>query len=218
MKILAALCILAALSATGIGQTIKALGYNMTNGQVIYANTNVLTFTSAISFGTNAATTRSNLGAVATNGDAAGLTNFPASLLRTNGSGAGLTNFPESLLRTNGSAAGLTNFPASLLTTNGSAANLTNFPSELLRTNGDGSGLTNIAVDAENITGTVALASNVTETVALTNGGTGATNETGARDNLGLGSGITTNIFWYDLDTNYHDLTISNGIITGYSQ
>jgi hypothetical protein len=37
-------------------------------------------------------------GAMATNGSAAGLTNFPASLLRTNGDGSGLTNLPNANL------------------------------------------------------------------------------------------------------------------------
>jgi hypothetical protein len=37
-------------------------------------------------------------GALATNGSAAGLINFPASLLRTNGDGGGLTNLPNANL------------------------------------------------------------------------------------------------------------------------
>jgi hypothetical protein len=45
--LLATLC-----AATGYGQTIKALGYN-TNGQVVYAGTNVLTFTNQMSFGSD---------------------------------------------------------------------------------------------------------------------------------------------------------------------
>jgi hypothetical protein len=46
------------------GQTIKSLGFNTTNGQVIAnTGTNVLTFTNALSFGTNAPATRTNLGA-----------------------------------------------------------------------------------------------------------------------------------------------------------
>ena len=43
-------------------QTIKSLGYNTTNGQIVYTGTNALTFTNALSFGTNADTTRTNLG------------------------------------------------------------------------------------------------------------------------------------------------------------
>ena len=49
-------------AAPAAGQTIKSLGYNTTNGQVVYTGTNTLTFTNALSFGTNAATTRANLG------------------------------------------------------------------------------------------------------------------------------------------------------------
>ena len=65
------------------------------------------------------------VGALATNGSAAGLTNFPASVLLTNGSAAGLTNFPASVLLTNGSANGLTNFPTLNQNTTGTATNVT---------------------------------------------------------------------------------------------
>jgi len=102
--------------------------------------------------------------------------------LATNGSAAGLSNFPASLLATNGSAAGLTNFPASLLTTNGNAVGLTNFPSSLLRTNGDGSGLTNLPN---------ANLSNAIGVLPIANGGSGATNQAGARTAFGLGSAAT---------------------------
>jgi hypothetical protein len=50
MKPLLTTLLLATLCATGYGQTIKTLGYN-TNGQVVYAGTNVLTFTNNIRFG-----------------------------------------------------------------------------------------------------------------------------------------------------------------------
>jgi hypothetical protein len=46
--LLATLC-----AATGYGQTIKTLGYNTTNGQVIYTNTNILTFPTTVKFGTS---------------------------------------------------------------------------------------------------------------------------------------------------------------------
>jgi hypothetical protein len=58
------LTILAALflcSAPTQAQTLKSLMFNSTNGQVVYAGTNALTFTNALSFGTNAAVTRTNL-------------------------------------------------------------------------------------------------------------------------------------------------------------
>jgi hypothetical protein len=50
MKTLTTLFALAILSATASAQTIKALGYNTTNGEVAYSGTNVLTFTSATIF------------------------------------------------------------------------------------------------------------------------------------------------------------------------
>jgi hypothetical protein len=121
-------------------------------------------------------------GKLTTNGSAAGLSNFPASLLTTNGSAAALTNFPADLMRTNGDASTLTNFPADLMRTNGDASTLTNYPSELLRTNGDGSGLTNLPnADLTNATGILPLA----------NGGTGATNASTARTALELGTAAT---------------------------
>jgi hypothetical protein len=40
--------LLATLCATGYGQTIKSLGYNTTNGEVVYTGTNVLTFTNQV--------------------------------------------------------------------------------------------------------------------------------------------------------------------------
>jgi hypothetical protein len=40
-----------ALCATASAQTIKTLGYNTTNGQVVYTNTNALTFSNAVAFG-----------------------------------------------------------------------------------------------------------------------------------------------------------------------
>jgi hypothetical protein len=44
--------LLTALCATiSFGQTIKSLGYNTTNGQVVYSGTNTLTFTNAINVG-----------------------------------------------------------------------------------------------------------------------------------------------------------------------
>ena len=43
--LLATLC-----AATGYGQTIKSLGYNTTNGVVVYTNTNTLNFTNPVFF------------------------------------------------------------------------------------------------------------------------------------------------------------------------
>jgi len=189
---------LLALCSFAYGQTRSLLVD--TSGIVQYTN-NPVQWQTALSFGANAAATRSNLslglpaltntsnaglltaiGGLATNGSAAGLTNFPSYLMGTNGDASTLTNFPTYLLRTNGDAAALTNFPASLLRTNGNATALTNFPENLLRTNGDGSGLTNLP--NANLT-------NATGVLPLANGGTGATNASNARTALGLGTAAT---------------------------
>jgi hypothetical protein len=50
-------------AAPASAQTIKSLGFNTTNGQIVYSGTNALTFTNALQFSTNArAATRTNLG------------------------------------------------------------------------------------------------------------------------------------------------------------
>jgi hypothetical protein len=67
MKHLLTIVLLAACAATGYGQTVKSLGYNTTNGQVVYSGTNTLTFTNAFTVATNAvAQVRTNLGIGAT--------------------------------------------------------------------------------------------------------------------------------------------------------
>ena len=58
-----------------------------------------------------------------------------------------------------------------------------------------------------------------TNTLTFTNVlGFGTNSVAATRTNLGLGSGITTNITFVDLNTNTNSLTISNGIITGWTQ
>jgi hypothetical protein len=80
--LLATLC-----AATGYGQTVKSLGYNTTNGQVVYAGTNALTFTNSLGFTTNAAAaTRTNLGLGATWLTNTNVTNFRSAI------GAGTVN------------------------------------------------------------------------------------------------------------------------------
>jgi hypothetical protein len=62
MKHLSALLLLAFV-CTASAQTVKTLGYNTTNGHVVYSGTNALTFTNAFTVATNAvATVRTNLG------------------------------------------------------------------------------------------------------------------------------------------------------------
>jgi hypothetical protein len=79
MKTLTTLFALALFCATGYGQTIKSLGFNTTNGEVVAnTGTNVLTFTNAFTVATNAvAQVRTNL-----NLGAPWLTNTNAELLR----------------------------------------------------------------------------------------------------------------------------------------
>jgi len=63
MKTLTTLFALALFCATGYGQSVKSLGYNTTNGEVVYTGTNTLTFTNAFTVATNAvAQVRTNLG------------------------------------------------------------------------------------------------------------------------------------------------------------
>jgi hypothetical protein len=89
MKTLTTLFALATLCATGYGQTIKALGYNTTNGQIVAA-TNVV-WTNAFSFSTNtvAAQVRTNLSLGSTWLTNTNVTNFRTAI------GLGLTNFVE---------------------------------------------------------------------------------------------------------------------------
>jgi hypothetical protein len=54
MKTLFTLLLATLCAATGYGQTIKTLGYNTTNGQVVYSGTNILTFTTSVNFASDA--------------------------------------------------------------------------------------------------------------------------------------------------------------------
>jgi hypothetical protein len=53
MKHLLAILLLAACAVSAHGQTIKSLGYNTTNGSVVYAGTNPLSFTNTVFFGSD---------------------------------------------------------------------------------------------------------------------------------------------------------------------
>jgi hypothetical protein len=48
--LLAVLLLVTLCAATGYGQTVKALAYNTTNGEVVYSGTNALTFTNDVTF------------------------------------------------------------------------------------------------------------------------------------------------------------------------
>lgn len=116
---------LLALCSLAYGQT-RALFVN-TNGTVQWGTT--LRFDGPLDFTTNSfvATTRSNLSLglpALTNTSNAGLLSALGALA-TNGSASALTNFPELVLTTNSSASA---FPAALLRTNGDGSGLTNLP------------------------------------------------------------------------------------------
>jgi hypothetical protein len=53
--------LLATLCAASYGQTIKALGYNTTNGQVVYSGTNTLNFSNAFTVGGEVSVTTSGI-------------------------------------------------------------------------------------------------------------------------------------------------------------
>lgn len=117
--------------ATAHAQTIRTLGYNVSNNVLIGAtNTNPLTFSNALAFSTNtlAAQTRTNLGlgqfAVATNLAISNVDSLQAALdakLGTNGSAAALTNWPTFNQDTTGTASNVTGVVA--LTNGGTGAN-----------------------------------------------------------------------------------------------
>jgi hypothetical protein len=48
MKTLLAILLATLCAATSYGQTVKSLGYNTTNGHVVYSGTNTMTFTNSV--------------------------------------------------------------------------------------------------------------------------------------------------------------------------
>jgi hypothetical protein len=80
------------LCAPSHAQTIKSLGYNTTNGFVVYSGTNPLTFTNSLQFATNArAATRTNLGGTTVGNSVFTATNAQAAATAI---GLGATNYP----------------------------------------------------------------------------------------------------------------------------
>jgi hypothetical protein len=121
-------------------------------------------------------------GALATNGSAAGLINFPASLLRTNGDGGGLTNLPNANLTNatgvlpilNGGTGATNASGARTALELGTAATNDSTAFQSANTNltalasGDGSSLTNVTItDASSLT-------NFPAELLRTNGSAGA--------------------------------------------
>ena len=81
--------------------SIASGGTGATNAANARQNLGSTTVGDALFTSTNVSSARTAIGALATNGDANNLTNFPALLLRTNGSASGLTNFPTVPLASN---------------------------------------------------------------------------------------------------------------------
>ena len=183
---------------------------------VVGLSTNVTGIVSVANGGTGStnstgARTALGLGSAATNPATAFQ---PSSSVLSNlasGNGVDLTNITATVVGTNISISNVINLQSSLdskLATNGSATALTNFPASLLRATGDASGLTNFPALNQNTTGT---ASNVTGVVGLSNGGTGATNASGARAALELGTAATNpSSAFQPSSTVLSNLTISN--------
>jgi hypothetical protein len=173
---------ISSITLTNISGTLPIAqgGTGATNAVNARQNLGSTTVGDALFISLDALTARTAIGALATNGNATNLTNFPANLLRNNGSAAALTNFPLSLLTTNGNGAALTNITAANIT--GTVALASNLSSPLSLTNG-GTGATNAATARTNLGATTIGDSLFT-----------ATNAQDAFDALGIGTNLSTSI------------------------
>ena len=99
MKLRLLILLAAALAAApAAGQTIKSLGFNTTNGQVVYGGSNSLTFTNALQFSTNArAATRTNLGGTSVGNSVFTATNAAAAATAVGLGWSALTNAQSTL-------------------------------------------------------------------------------------------------------------------------
>jgi hypothetical protein len=237
MKTLLTLLLAAFCAATGYGQTIKTLGYNTTNGQVVYSGTNTLTLMGSngivIDAGGGQTITVNVSGINFQTGPNGSVLNIPSdnpvelgggvwddpSVRSSLGFSTNLNTFWKS---TNSSdARSAVNLGATWLTN----TNVTNFRTAI--------GL--------GINDTVTLAYGTDAYIGQDGGGLyvenfypdyiqcgqfgigfGTTNSAATtRTNLGLGGGITaTNTFVSYNGTNYttNSVSISNGVITGWTQ
>lgn len=193
--LLSILCLLAA--ATAHAQTIKSLGYNTTNGFIVYGGTNPLKFTNQIG--------------------------APQIFIASTNSGE--------LLRIEGSPNDGSDVGFAVYNTTGDQANSFYFNQTTNYVGigvGDGVGYIQASVPfslpelgaALDFSGNEVAAATRTNLGATTVGDAvfTATNAAAGAAALDLGSGITTNVTFVDASTNTNSVTISNGIITGWTQ
>jgi hypothetical protein len=217
------------------GQTIKSLGYNTTNGQVVYNGTNTLTFTNDVKFGSGDLTVSGQVisgGGVSLSFEDGALSG--AILLETNssivfqGASAATTRTNLGLGATWLTNTNVTNFRTAI------GLGATNDVSLNSVTTSDGVALTTYGVSGGGYNGELDFEENQffagdgdwnfsgsgVENMGII-GFFSATNAAVTRTNLGLGNGITTNRTFVSYNgTNYttNSVTISNGIITGWTQ
>jgi hypothetical protein len=229
MKHLAALFLLLAASAA-FGQTVKTLGYNTTNGHVV-VSTNII-FSNAITIRTNVNTNSeilnigdTNTGFKYTGGSVDDITfqrnGVPIWSVDSGGFRAGNALFTSDVSLSYGAGSlGVLKF-VGISSNTGAAISRTNL----------GLGATWLTnTNATNFRSAIGLGwSALTNTNAMdfyTNTLTAYSYISAAileglsqvREDIGLGNGITTNITFVDADTNTNSVTISNGIITGWTQ
>jgi hypothetical protein len=191
MKTLFTLLLATLCAATGYGQTIRSLGYNTTNGHVVYAGTNVLTFTNNVNF-------------------ASGNVQFYGTQIVGNGlyidfddgaiGGGVITLNTNSAIAFEGSAAATTRTNLGLGKFSVSDDDIAGIFGETK---------TALQVDGDDLQINVPISFFGTNTASTT------------RTNLGLGGGITTNRTFVSYNgTNYttNSVSISNGVITGWTQ
>jgi hypothetical protein len=200
MKHLLTLLLAALCAATSYGQTIKSLGFNSTNGQVIAATN--LVWTNAFNFSTNtvAEQVRTNLGLGATWLTNTNVTNFRTAI------GLGLVDSPTFdtiTTGTNGISVGTAAARFSQSTGGGGAAIGWQGNSQRI------SFIGSVGMRLEESGLGIAFGASNTNGAAIT------------RTNLGLGNGITTDRTFVSYNgTNYttNSVSISNGVITGWTQ
>jgi hypothetical protein len=220
-----ALIILCGILGVGVyGQTIKSLGYNTTNGQVVYGGTNVLTFTNDLQI--NAIMSSEGLFVF----DVLNSTFKTGVAFEDRFEFLGVNaEAVKSQSRTNlglgWSALTNTNAATALLGVNTNGQVVYSGTNQLTFTNGT------TAFNEVNVTNELTLGGvngviffadlDGAQDIFVFDNGTGGADEARARTNLGLGNGITTNRTFVSYDgTNYttNSVTISNGIITSWTQ